>query len=228
MTKNLRLLVAVSLIVFALLSAVWVLLLPDHVEDPYDSLVAVAGAGGTAKIAVIALALSQLPFMIGVAGVAAWLHPAAPRLAWTGGTMAVLGGFGHAVFSGAEMVRQSMASDPAGNADIAGQVQSFAPLVPFMAAGLLGTVVGLVLLGVAHRRSHAAPRWTGPALLAFVVVEFVGSNVSEWATYLSGLLLLGACAGLAMSVMSGPSAIARSVDEHRAVSDLPTGAGSAT
>ncbi|PBB07891.1 hypothetical protein CKW39_11200 [Kocuria sp. WRN011] len=201
MNKKLRLLVAASLVFFALLSAVWTLLLPDHFADPHDGLLAIADAGGTARIAVLALSLSQLACIIAFAGVAAWLYPTSPKLATIGGTLTVLGGFGHAVFSGAEMARQVMAVDPDVNASVAGQLQSSPPLMPFMMVGLIGTVLGLVLLGIAHLRSGAAPRWTGPVLLAFVVVEFVGSNFTQWATYLSGLLLLGACAGLVVGLL---------------------------
>ena len=125
-------------------------------------------------------------------------HPDRPTI---GGVLTVLGGFGHAVFSGAEMARQAMATDPDANAAAAGQLQSFPPLMPFMMIGLIGTVVGLVLLGIAHLRSGVAPRWTGPVLLAFVFVEFVGSNFTQWATYLSGLLLLGARGGLVTGLM---------------------------
>lgn len=156
MNKKLRLLVAASLVLFALLSAVWTLLLPDHFADPHDGLLAIADAGGTARIAVLALSLSQLACIIAFAGVAAWLYPTSPKLATIGGTLTVLGGFGHAVFSGAEMARQVMAVDPDVNASVAGQLQSFPPLMPFMMVGLIGTVLGLVLLGIAHLRSGAA------------------------------------------------------------------------
>lgn len=203
MKKNLRLLIVICLVLFAALSIVWTMLLPDHFEDPHDGLLAIADAGLTAQIAVLALSLSQLACMVAFAGVAAWLHPTSPKLATIGGTLTVLGGFGHAVFSGAEMARQVMATDPDVNAAAAAQLQSFPPLMPFMVVGLIGTVLGLVSLGIAHIRSGAAPWWTGPVLLAFVLVEFVGSNFSQWASYLSGLLLIGACAGLVVGLMRG-------------------------
>ena len=38
-------------------------------------------------------------------------------------------------------------------------------------------------------------------LLAFDLVEFVGSNFTQWATYLSGLLVVLACGGLAWGVL---------------------------
>lgn len=223
MNKKLRLLVATSLILFAALSIIWTMLLPDHFDDPFDSLLAIADAGVSAQIAILALAVSQLACMIGFAGVGAWLHPASPKLAIIGGSLTVLGGFGHAVYSGVEMARQSMAADPLANAAAAGQLQSYPPLIPFMMAGLLCTVVGLILLGIAHLRSGATPRWTGPVLLAFVVVEFVGSNFTQWATYLSGLLLLGACAGLVVGLLRDPLLLPTHKDPI--LSDVTVGRG---
>lgn len=77
MTKNLRLLVATNLALFAVLSIVWTLLLPDQLVEPHDTLiaVAVADAGAAAQIAVVALSRSQLACMVAFAGVAVWLYP---------------------------------------------------------------------------------------------------------------------------------------------------------
>ncbi|WP_016998110.1 hypothetical protein [Kocuria atrinae] len=49
MNKKLRLLVATSLILFAALSIIWTMLLPDHFDDPFDSLLAIADAGVSAR-----------------------------------------------------------------------------------------------------------------------------------------------------------------------------------
>ncbi|WP_189050210.1 hypothetical protein [Micromonospora sonchi] len=46
------------------------------------------------------------------------------------------------------------------------------------------------------------PRWVGPVLWVWLVVEFVGSGISPWATYLSGLLLLAGCGGLAAGLFA--------------------------
>ncbi|MGA8852397.1 MAG: hypothetical protein WB508_11845 [Aeromicrobium sp.] len=208
MNNNLRILVAVCLVATAVLSATWTLLAPEFSSDSEEFLRAVADGGTSARVSVFGFAVSQLPFLIGVAGVAAWLHPASPRLAVAGGALAVLGGFGHAVFSGAAMTQVLMSSDPTGYADLAGSLESFGLLVPFMAAGLLGTVLGLILLGVAHFRSAATPRWVGPTLWAFVIVEFAGSGVSEWASYLAALLYLAALSALALGVAQRESAVA--------------------
>lgn len=44
----------------------------------------------------------------------------------------------------------------------------------------------MVLLGVAVWRAGLGPRWLG--MIAWVVVEFVGTGLSEWASYVSGVL----------------------------------------
>ena len=77
-------------------------------------------------------------------------------------------------------------------------------LLPFMVAGLLGTVLGVLLLSIAWWRSRTAPRWVAPMLWAFLVVEFVGSNLSAWATYLSVLLYLVSVCTVAVRLAADP------------------------
>lgn len=206
MSRTLRNLVAVCLVVTALLSVLSILLAPEFSSDAEEFLQAVAEGGAAARISAFAFALSQLPFLVGIAGVAAWLYSASPTFATIGGTLAILGGFGHSVFGGAALTRVLMSADPTAHADLAGDLESFGLLMPFMAAGLLGTVLGLILLGVAHFRSKATPRWLGPALWAFVIVEFAGTSVSAWATYLSGMLYIVAFSALALGVVQKESA----------------------
>ena len=74
-----------------------------------------------------------------------------------------------------------------------------------MAMGLLGTVLGLILLG---RRPvpvpASVPRWIPVSLWAFVVMEFAGTGFSEWASPAAGLLYLAAFTGIAIELV-GPS-----------------------
>lgn len=208
MNRSARILVAASLVATALMSAAFVLLAPEFVDDPAAQLEAIAAGGAAAKLSALGFALSQLPFLVGVAGLTVWLAPATPRLAVTGGVLAVLGGFGHAVFSGVVMVQVLMAETEPGSAAYARlmrDVESYALLIPFMAAGLLGTVLGVVLLGVAHFRSGQSPRWAGPALWGFVALEFVGTNLSDWAGYAAALLYVAALSAIAVGVVRSPS-----------------------
>ena len=105
----------------------------------------------------------------------------------------MLGCFGHTVFGGISMTYLMMAHDEGNRgvyADLMNRLQG-SPVMLFSAVGLLGTVLGLLLLGIGLFRSGTGPVWVGPATWAFLLVEFVGSAVSSHASYLS-VLLLGA------------------------------------
>ena len=72
-----------------------------------------------------------------------------------------------------------------------------------MAAGLLGTVIGLVLLGIALFRSRVVPRWIPVALWLFIFTEFVLTNFSDWASPAAALLYVAAFTGIAVQLVRG-------------------------
>ncbi|HEX5533560.1 MAG TPA: hypothetical protein VFX33_07455 [Actinomycetales bacterium] len=199
-----RLLAAVSLVATALLTTVWTITEPEMSGDFEGWLASLAEAGGRAQLSGLAFVLAQLPFLVGVAGLARWLQPS--RLATVGGIFAVLGGFGHAVYGGVMLTHTVMAVDRANASVYAGlleDLEATPALLPFMVFGLLGTVIGVLLLSIAWWRSRTEPRWVAPLLWAFLVVEFVGTNFSEWAVYLSTLLYLLAFGAMALRVGGG-------------------------
>jgi hypothetical protein len=200
-----RILAAVCLIVTALLSVVSVLLQPEFPSDPADRLAAVAESGTAGTTSLLAFALSQLPFMIAAVAIAA-LAASVRRTAVVGCVLAVLGGFGHAVFSGIGLAYLGMSGDAANRDAMGAVVESIetGPAVVFMAMGLVGTVLGIILLGVALFRSGSVPRWIPVTLWAFVLTEFVGAGLSEWASPAAGLLYLAAFTGLALELV-GPN-----------------------
>jgi hypothetical membrane protein len=110
----------------------------------------------------------------------------------------VLGCFGHTVFGGTSLIYLMMARDSHRTVqlDLYDRIQN-TPVMVFSALGLLGTVVGLLLLGIGLFRTRTGPVWAGPAIWAFLLVEFVGSSVSRYASYLSVLLLAAAFFALA-------------------------------
>jgi hypothetical protein len=194
--------VVASLAVCGVMTVISVLLMPDFSggEDAWLSAIAAAPAASAASA--LLYAGSQLPFAVGLAGVAHVLRDRTPVLAALGAVLAVLGGFGHAVYGGVSLVMLQMADDPANvgvHVDVLKGVGS-GVAVPFMAMGLLGTVLGLVLIGVAVWRADLGPRWLGPVLVAFVVVEFAGAGISVWAGYASALLFLLGFSTLALTV----------------------------
>ena len=205
MNRNLRTLTALCLVATAALSLLWTLLAPEFHSDPAEQLAGLAEAGSRATISEMAFVISQLPFLVAMSGVAVWLHPASPRLATAGGVLAVLGAFGHAVVGGTTTMQVIMADSPdhrQAYAELLGDTMDSPLMLPFFAAGLLGTVLGILLLSIAHFRNRQLPRWVGPALWAFLVLEFVGSNVSEWSAYLAGVLYLAALCALAVAIRS--------------------------
>lgn len=195
--------VAASLVVGAVLTVVSILLMPDFSGGHAERLEAIADAGPAATVSALGFASSQLFLAVGLVGLAHLLRSRAPVLAGLGGTLALLGTFGHAVYGGVSLLMVSMAADP-------GSTDAYAAALtrgeqgiglPFMAAGLLGTVLGMVLLGVAAWRAGLGPRWLGPAMILWVLVEFVGSSLSDWASYASGALYAIVFVTLAVTVL---------------------------
>jgi hypothetical protein len=182
--------VAASLATCAVLTVVSVLLMPDFSGGEAQWLQEIAAAPTASAISAMLFVGSQLPFAVGLVGVAHLLRHRTPVLAALGAVLVVLGGFGHAAYGGVNLVMLEMAKDTANTAVHAGVLSGVGSglAVPFMAAGLLGTVLGLVLLGIAVWRAGVGPRWLGPVLVLFVVVEFAGAGLSVWAGYASAAL----------------------------------------
>lgn len=194
--------VAGSLVLAAVLTAVSVLLMPDFSGGQADRLAAIAAAPGTATVSAMGFTLAQLFLAVGVVGVAHLLADRTPVLAWTAATLVVLSCFGHAVYGGVNTIMLSMAQDLSAvdvHAEVLARNEQGVGL-PFMAAGLLGTVLGLLVLAVALWRGRLGPRWVGPALALWVVVEFVGNSFSEWAGYASGAIYAVVLIALAVEV----------------------------
>jgi hypothetical protein len=194
--------VAISLVMGAALTVVSILLMPDFSGGHDDRLVAIAADQGAATVSAVLFTSSQLFLAVGLLGVAHLLRSRVPVLAVIGGGLALLGAFGHAVYGGVNLLMLSMAEDldalDAHAAVLSRAEQGIA--IPFMAAGLLGTVLGFILLGVAVWRGGLGPRWVGPAMMLWVVVEFVGASLSAWAGYASGALYVLVLGALAVAV----------------------------
>ncbi|HLS45556.1 MAG TPA: hypothetical protein VK045_08980 [Ornithinicoccus sp.] len=194
--------VAMSLVACAALTVVSLLLMPDFSGGTDDALVAIAADQGAATVSALGFTGSQLFLAVGILGVVHLLRARVPVLAGIGGVLIVLGAFGHAVYGGVNLVMLTMAED-------LGSLETHAAVlargeegiaIPIMAAGLLGTVLGFILLGVAAWRGGIGPRWLGPAMVLWVVVEFAGSSLSEWALYASVALYALVFGALAVAV----------------------------
>jgi hypothetical protein len=171
---------------------------PQLTGGASGKLAAIASAGGRADLSAVLFAVAQLPFMLGVLGVGALLRPGARRLGGIGTGLAVAGAFGHALFGGVSLTYLVMARESAGQPAYARLVTDIesSPVMLVSVIGLAGTVLGLLLLSIALFRTGVGPRWVGPALWAFLVVEFVGGTLSDYASYLSSVLLVVAFVAL--------------------------------
>jgi hypothetical protein len=158
-----------------------------------------------AATSAVAFLVSQLPLLIAILAIGRLLLPSAPKLSAWGTALGVLGCFGHTAFGGSSLVYLSMARDERHRGvqvALFDQIQS-SPVMLCSVVGLAGTVFGLLLLGIGLFRSRVVPVWVGPVIWAFLVVEFVGSAVSGYASYLSVLLLGAAFFAIAGVLGSG-------------------------
>lgn len=159
--------------------------------------------------------LAQLPFLVAAVAIGGLFIPSKPVLGAIGVSCTVVGAFGHSVYGGVAMTQLETADDKshhAVHADLLTGLES-SPLVMFMAMGLLGTVLGLLLLAIGLWRSRSVPTWIPGALGLFLVTEFVGSAVTEWATYASTLLYFAAFTGLAVAIWQRPVANIKSASD---------------
>ncbi len=199
---------AAGLLSTAALSLLSVVLQPQFPAGFAQRLTALDEAGTRGAVSAFAFVAAQLPLIVGLLGVAHLLRGRSPVLSVVATLLGVTGAFGHAVLGGISLVYLTMASDPAHRATYAvlmKQVES-SPAMLFAALGLAGTVLGVLLLGVALWRSRVAPRWIPVALWVFLVVEFAGSNLSRYASAVSGLVFLASFAALAVWVARTPRA----------------------
>jgi len=187
-----------ALVLGPVIAGVSVIFQPDLDGTPHHQLAAI-GDSPLPALSAVAFLVSQLPLLVSVLAIGRLLQERSPRLSAWGTALGVLGCFGHTVFGGISMVYLTMARDEAHRSVYAGLMTRLqdSPVMLFSAVGLLGTVFGLLLLGIGLFRSRTGPVWVGPAIWAFLVVEFVGSAVSGYASYLSVLLLAAAFFALA-------------------------------
>jgi hypothetical protein len=202
-TPSRRLAAVLSLLVAPVLGLVFSVLSPPFPDDPAARLAGFAD-GPLPTVSAVAFLLMQLPMLVVFLALGRLLLPTAPRLSAWGTALGVVGCFGHIVFGGLSMAYLVMAHDEANRAAYAGLLTSIesSPVMVFAVAGLVGTVLGQLLVSIALFRTRTGPVWVGPAIWAFLVLEFAVSNVSAFAGYLAVLLLGAAFWALALELRS--------------------------
>ncbi len=174
--------------------------------EPDEVLAGMDAAGGRAWLSAITYTLAQLALIAGLLGVAHLLRARTPRLSNLGGSLAVLGAFGHTVHAGGVLLIVSMAQGDADRGALVTALDEYrsSPAGLFSALGLLGTVLGLLLLTIGLWRSGVGPRWVPAALAAFLVVEFLGAAITPRASAIGGVLYLASFSALAATIWRSP------------------------
>lgn len=192
-----------SLLVAPVLALVFVALSPPFPEDPAERLGGFAD-GPLPSVSAVAFLLLQLPMLVAFLAIGRLLIPGSPRLSAWGTALGVVGCFGHVVFGGLSLAYLTMARDPDNREVYAGLLTDIesSPVMVFAMAGFLGTVLGELLLSIAIFRTRTGPVWVGPAIWAFLVLEFVVSNVTPMASYLAVALTGAAFWALALEIRS--------------------------
>ena len=187
-----RLTTAVCLVLWAVLSVVFVLTAP-----PLDGS---GDAAASASVAAIASAYAflgaQAAIVIGIIGVAHLLRDRTPVLAPIAAALTVLGAFGQAAYAGIALVLAGGADGAPAAVEAAVQ----GPATALSMVSLVGAVVGVIILAIALFRAKLGAAWIGIVLIGWVVVEFALSGIGLWATLGSAALLLIGYGALAVVV----------------------------
>jgi hypothetical protein len=194
-----------ALIATPVLAAVSEVLQPSLGSDATQRLASMSGVLPGASA--VAFLVGQLPMMVAVLAIGHLLRQRHPRLSSWGTSLAFLGAFGHTVFGGLSLVWLAMANDGTAHRDVYAHLLDQlmnSPVMVFSLAGLAGTVLGVLLLSIGLFRGRIGPRWVGPALWAFLVVEFAGTSLSPSAAYLSILCFAAPLIALAVHTARQP------------------------
>ncbi len=195
-----------------LLNTLSSLLQPDLNGDAAARLTTIGLAGPTAAISAAAFVAAQLPFVIGLIGAAALGRARSPRFAVATAVLVALGAAGHLVWGGISLTEIMMAGSPQTYAPLLTAIEA-SPIMLVALSGMLGTISGLVLLGVTLLRSRAVAIWVPVLLWLAVLVEFVGSTVSRFAPYAS-LVLVAMVAGALVLRLLAPWPAGHEVADH--------------
>ena len=180
---------AACLLAAVVLLVGFVTLAPD-LDDPAGRLAAIAASGTGGTLSAWAFLVGQLPWVVGMLGLAHVLRQRFRVLGPTIATLALVGGLGHAAAGGIALVQLAMAEDLTDAAVHEAVIdQTYAASGPLLAVTMLGVVVSQLLVGVAVLRGGLGPRWVGGLLIAWLVVEFVGTGLTPAAAWASAALL---------------------------------------
>lgn len=186
----------IGLVGAVITSAIWSLLEPAFPAGYAERLAAIEDGGTSTAVSAAVFPLSQVFMLAAVLAIAHLIRRESPVMSNLGASLSVVGVLGHAVFAGSMLMTVTMAADSDNRDVYASVLEDFesSPFMAFAAAGLIGTVLGLLLLSIGLWRARVTARWVPATLWAFLVIEFVGSALSDYATY-AALICLGLAFG---------------------------------
>ena len=152
----------------------------EFIENSSQQLQEFADNLGSVRAVAILFPLGQLMLIPGIFAIVHLIRERGVGLAHAGGTLVVAGLFGHAVFSGSQLVTVEMAALDASNVDFArllDATKESPALNVFAAMGLLGFALGFIVLGFAVLRSGSGPWWIGASMILSILLEFGGSGL---------------------------------------------------
>jgi len=150
---------------------------PAHISGgtAAEQVSAIAGQGGRMQLALWLdlLILALIPAVLFLGELAGARRS---RLAATGTVIAFVGALGAGYLFAADVLvyQASRAQDSAGAVEMLSAYEAQGVVVVATVLGVLGTTVGLILLGIALVRSRSVPVWTGVAIAASPVLSIVG------------------------------------------------------
>lgn len=189
---------------------------------PTAVLDAFAKAPGRAELSTVLFVLQGFAFIVAALAMGHLLRNRFPRLSSVGAALAALGGFAEAVANAVTLSFIPMARDGAHrDAYVAVITEADRLQNLFSLVGLLGTVVGTLVLSIGVFRAHVGPRWVGPALWAFLLLEFVGSAIAPVLGLAAVTLAVIAFVALAATVWTSPRSAWATAEETSAKAPAP-------
>jgi len=179
----------------------------EYVNDPFRQLGEFSDNLSAVSVMALLFPLSQLVLIPGVVGLVHLIYERGAGLAHAGGALAIIGLFGHSVFSGAQIVTVEMAALDPSSGEFAGLVEAMKESVAlniFSGMGLLGFALGFIVLAFAILRAGTAPWWVALGLIVGLLLEFVGSAFVPVLGLAGTILFAAALAYLGLRILKMP------------------------
>jgi hypothetical protein len=201
-----RTLAGLGLIAGPALFLVSQILSPAWSDDTAEYLEEVAGDEGLHLLSALLFLLGGMLLLAGALGVIKLMRRGRRvSLGQVAGFLVALGTVATTAFYVLSVIDISMVDEAADRAEMVALSEraedSGGAAIFFIPYFFLGFVLGFILLGIAMIRSRVVPVWAGIAVLASIVVAFVGGD-SQAASVVGGVLLLAGLTPLGLRILS--------------------------